>query len=90
MFAVCPKKASGPSNPGGGGPPPTGNQGGGTPAEPAVEGYARKSDRLVSTTDPDAVAMKTRGERATLGYHTHYATHLAKTYPASICTCTGK
>jgi len=29
------------------------------PDRPASEGYERKSDRLVSTTDPDAVAMKT-------------------------------
>jgi hypothetical protein len=26
----------------------------------------------VSTTDPDAVAMKTRGERAALGFHNRY------------------
>jgi transposase len=43
------------------------------PDRPASEGYERKSNRQVSTTDPDAVAMKTRGERAALGYHTHYA-----------------
>ncbi len=42
------------------------------PDRPASEGYERKSNRLVSTTDPDAVAMKTRGERAALGYHNHY------------------
>ena len=43
------------------------------PERPASDGYERKSDRQVSTTDPDAVAMKTRGERAVLGYHNHYA-----------------
>lgn len=42
------------------------------PARPAAPGYERKSDRQVSTTDPDAVAMKARGERAVLGYHNHY------------------
>jgi transposase len=42
------------------------------PDRPPSDGYERKSDRLVSTTDPDAVAMKTRGERAALGYHNHY------------------
>ncbi|HEY8309533.1 MAG TPA: transposase [Gemmatimonadaceae bacterium] len=42
------------------------------PARPASDGYERKSDRQVSTTDPDAVAMKSRGEHATLGYHDHY------------------
>ena len=42
------------------------------PDRPASGSYERKSDRLVSTTDPDAVAMKTRGERAALGFHNHY------------------
>ncbi len=42
------------------------------PDRPPVDRYERKSDRQVSTTDPDAVAMKTRGERAALGYHNHY------------------
>jgi transposase len=42
------------------------------PERPASDGYERKSDRQVSTTDPDAVAMKSRGEHATLGYHNHY------------------
>jgi transposase len=42
------------------------------PARPASEGYERTSDRLVSTTDPDAAAMKTNGQRASLGYHDHY------------------
>lgn len=42
------------------------------PAKPASEGYERTSDRLVSTTDPDAAAMKTNGQRASLGYHDHY------------------
>ena len=35
-------------------------------------GYERKSDRFVSTTDPDAVAMKSNGQKATLGFHDHY------------------
>jgi len=42
------------------------------PDRPTSEGYERKSDRQVSTTDPDAVAMKPQGERAALGYHNHY------------------
>ncbi len=42
------------------------------PTRPSSAGYERKSDRQVSTTDPDAAAMKTRGERAALGYHDHY------------------
>jgi transposase len=42
------------------------------PDRPPSDGYERKSDRQVSTTDPDAVAMKTRGERAALGFHNHY------------------
>jgi len=42
------------------------------PDRPASEGYERKSDRLVSTTDPDAVAMKTSGQKTTLGFHDHY------------------
>ena len=42
------------------------------PERPASDGYERKSDRQVSRTDPDAVAMKSRGEHATLGYHDHY------------------
>jgi transposase len=42
------------------------------PARPAAQGYERQSDHQVSTTDPDAVAMRTRGERAVLGYHNHY------------------
>jgi transposase len=43
------------------------------PQRPPSEGYERKSDQQMSTTDPDAVAMKTRGERVALGYHNHYA-----------------
>nr|MDQ2668679.1 transposase [Gemmatimonadota bacterium] len=43
------------------------------PERPPSDGYERKSDRQVSTTDPDAVAMKARGERVALGYHDHYA-----------------
>ena len=42
------------------------------PDRPAAEGYERKSDRLVSTTDPDAVPMKTTGQKTTLGFHNHY------------------
>jgi hypothetical protein len=42
------------------------------PDRPASEGYERKSDRLVSRTDPDAVPMKTTGQKTTLGYHNHY------------------
>jgi hypothetical protein len=43
------------------------------PSRPASGSYERKSDRLVSTTDPDAVAMKHHnGDRVTLGYHDHY------------------
>jgi transposase len=42
------------------------------PARPASAGYERKSDRLVSRTDPDAVPMKTDGQRTTLGYRDHY------------------
>jgi transposase len=42
------------------------------PERPASDGYERKSDRQVSTTDPDAALMKPLGERACLGYHNHY------------------
>jgi transposase len=42
------------------------------PARPASDGYERKSDRQVSRTDADAMAMKSRGEHAVLGYHDHY------------------
>jgi transposase len=42
------------------------------PARPSAPGYARQSDRFVSTTDPDAVAMSTGREKAALGYHDHY------------------
>ncbi len=42
------------------------------PERPASDGYERKSDRQVSTTDPDAVAMRTSGQKASLGYHNHY------------------
>lgn len=42
------------------------------PARPAAPGYERQSDRFVSTTDPDAVAMSTGREKAALGYHDHY------------------
>ncbi|MDQ6603525.1 MAG: transposase [Chloroflexota bacterium] len=43
------------------------------PERPSSGGFERKSDRLVSTTDPDAVAMRTSGQKAALGYHDHYA-----------------
>jgi hypothetical protein len=42
------------------------------PERPPTSYYERKSDRLVSRTDPDAVAMKTAGEKTTLGNHDHY------------------
>lgn len=42
------------------------------PDRPPAEGYERTSDRMVSTTDPDAVAMKASGQKAALGYHDHY------------------
>jgi len=42
------------------------------PDRPAAEGYERTSDRMVSTTDPDAVAMKATGQKAALDYHDHY------------------
>jgi len=42
------------------------------PERPAPDGYERKSDRQVSTTDPDAVTMRTNGQKATLGFHDHY------------------
>ncbi len=42
------------------------------PARPAAPGYERQSDRFVSTTDPDAVAMSTGREKAALGFHDHY------------------
>jgi len=42
------------------------------PARPAAPGYERKSDRFVSTTDPDAVAMSTGRAKASLGFHDHY------------------
>jgi transposase len=42
------------------------------PARPSSDGYERKSDRQVSTTDPDATVMTTGREKASLGYHDHY------------------
>jgi len=42
------------------------------PDRPASDGYERKSDRQVSTTDPDAVAMRTSGQKVSLGFHDHY------------------
>lgn len=42
------------------------------PQRPAVGSYQRLSDQRISTTDPDAVLMASRGQRATVGYHDHY------------------
>lgn len=42
------------------------------PERPPSSGYERKSDRFVSRTDPDAVPMKTSGQKTTLGFHNHY------------------
>src|SRR3954469_11261550 len=42
------------------------------PERPPSGSYERKSDRLVSRTDPDAVPMKTNGQKTTLGFHDHY------------------
>jgi len=42
------------------------------PNRPPVGSYQRKSDLVVSTTDPDAAPMKPTGQRASLGYHDHY------------------
>jgi hypothetical protein len=42
------------------------------PERPPSGSYERKSDRLVSRTDPDAVPMKTDGQKTTLGFHDHY------------------
>jgi transposase len=41
------------------------------PARPPVNGYQRKVDQRVSTTDPDAAPMSRDG-RLALGYHDHY------------------
>ena len=41
------------------------------PARPPVNGYQRKGDLRVSTTDPDAAPMSSDGGLA-LGYHDHY------------------
>ena len=38
---------------------------------PSGRGYHRKADRLISTTDPDALPLQ-MGERAVLGYRDHY------------------
>ena len=38
---------------------------------PSGRGYRRKADRLISTTDPDALPLQS-GERPTLGYRDHY------------------
>jgi transposase len=42
------------------------------PERPRVGSYRRKSDLLVSATDPDATPMRTTGGHASLGYHDHY------------------
>jgi transposase len=41
------------------------------PERPSVNGYQRKGDLRVSTTDPDAAPMSS-GARLALGYHDHY------------------
>jgi hypothetical protein len=41
------------------------------PARPPVNGYQRKGDQRVSTTDPGAAPMSSGG-RLALGYHDHY------------------
>ncbi len=45
----------------------------GKPDREVVRGtYRRMADFVVSTTDPDATVMPTKGEGRHLGYHTHY------------------
>jgi transposase len=45
----------------------------GKPDREVVRGtYRRMADFVVSTTDPDATVMRTKGEGRHLGYHTHY------------------
>ena len=45
----------------------------GKPDREVVRGtYRRMADFVVSTTDPDATIMPTKGEGRHLGYHTHY------------------
>ncbi len=46
---------------------------GGKPDRAVIRGtYRRMADFVVSTTDPDATVMPTKGEGRHLGYHTHY------------------
>ena len=46
---------------------------GGKPDREVIRGtYRRMADFVVSTTDPDATVMPTKGEGRHLGYHTHY------------------
>jgi transposase len=45
----------------------------GKPNREVIRGtYRRMADFVVSTTDPDATVMPTKGEGRHLGYHTHY------------------
>lgn len=45
----------------------------GRPQREVIRGsYRRQADFVVSTTDPDATLMPTKGEGRHLGYHTHY------------------
>jgi transposase len=45
----------------------------GKPDRKVIRGtYRRMADFVVSTTDPDATVMPTKGEGRHLGYHTHY------------------
>jgi hypothetical protein len=46
---------------------------GGKPDREVIRGtYRRMADFVVSTTDPDATVMPTKGDGRHLGYHTHY------------------
>jgi hypothetical protein len=46
---------------------------GGKPDREVIRGtYRRMADFVVSTTDPDATVMPTKGQGRHLGYHTHY------------------
>ena len=56
----------------------------GKPDREVIRGrYRRMADFVVSTTDPDATVMHTKGEGRHLGYHTHYVVDGGK---ASIIT----
>jgi hypothetical protein len=51
----------------------TGSREGGRPNREETHGsYRRVADYRVSTTDPDATIMPTKGQGWHLGYHTHY------------------